>query len=119
MDWSISQEKRNKLQHALNGNPDSDTQIPNTILQLQEMVNAMTLDGMRKPPSFFPDVLQYTASSAINDFIKKNGIKTSKKSGYIRLVAGDLNDERREKLSKVVGLDYIVTINATAARQQY
>ena len=79
MDWPISQKKRNKLQHALNGNPDLDTPIPNTILQLQEMVNAMTLDIMRQLPPYFPDVLQYTASSAINDFIQKNGIETSKK----------------------------------------
>merc|ERR1712115_125448 len=104
---------------ALNGNPNMEIQIPRTVQQIQELVNAMTIDIMHKLPLYSPNILQYSANTAINDFIQKNGIRPSRKTGYIRLVNGDLNDERCEKLCTLPDIKYIITIDGTKARNKY
>ena len=83
MEWSISQKKLNKLQHALNGNPNTEIQTPHTVQQIQELVNAMTIDIMHKLPPYSPTILQYSANTTISNFVQKNGIKPSRKTGYI------------------------------------
>merc|ERR1712115_647985 len=104
---------------ALNGNPNTEIQTPHTVQQIQELVNAMTIDIMHKLPPYSPTILQYSANTTINDFIQKNGIRPSRKTGYIRLADVDLNDERYEKLCMIPEINYIITIDGTKARNKY
>ena len=79
----------------------------------------MTLEDMKALPTNTPETLQYTTYSDIIDNIRKHGIKTSKRKGYIRLALGDIDAEKYARISNTKGIDYIITINGTTAVQKY